>query len=106
MKKRIGSKLYDTDSAELITEAGVGTVYRKRTRGREWFLVIGKIIEPLTDDEARAIIGETAYRERQPDPESWMIRVDRETHERIADEASKTGRSMTEIVRRLSETLV
>ena len=106
MKKRIGSREYDTDSAELISETGVGTVYRKRTRGREWFLLIGDKIEPLTDDEARAIIGETVYRERQPDPDAWMIRVDRETHERIADEASKTGRSMTEIVRRLSETLV
>ena len=99
MKKRIGSREYDTESAELIAEAGVGTVYRKRTRGREWFLVIGDRIEPLTDDEARSIIGETVYRERQPDPESWFVRVDKETHDRLSAESKRRGVPISVLVK-------
>ena len=56
MKKRIGSKLYDTETSELVAETGLGKLYQKRTRAREWFLLIDGRIEPLTDQEAAALI--------------------------------------------------
>ena len=106
MKKRIGSKIYDTSTSELITETVFGMLYRKRTREREWFLVSDAHILPMEDAEARAMLGETAYREREPDTSSIMIRVDRETHAIIAEKAKKDGVSITEEMRRIMKNML
>ena len=100
MKKRIGTKLYDTDTSERIADVGVGILYRKQTRGREWFLEIGDNIESLTEPEARALLGDTVRIER-PQSDAVMVRVDRETHNVIAQKAKMLGISMTEAIRRI-----
>ena len=106
MKKRIGTKLYDTESAELIAGTIFGDVYRKRTRDREWFVVNGGHIIPMPDAEARSMLGENAYTEKEPDTNSIMVRVDRETHARIAAEAKARGIPIGEVIRRMAENLV
>lgn len=106
MKKRIGSKLYDTETSELVAETGLGKLYQKRTRAREWFLLIDNRIEPLTDQEAAALIGEPAYAQRLPDPQDWMIRVDQETHRRISAAADQRGVSMAELLREIARDMV
>ena len=105
MKKRIGSKLYDTDTAELINESIFGKIYRKRTRGREWFMVYNdpEKIEPLKDAEAHAMLGENTYHEKTPDYNYTYIRVDRDSHAIISKLASRENVSITEEVRRIVE---
>lgn len=105
MKKRIGSKLYDTETSEKVADVGVGILYRKRTRKREWFLLIGNIIEPVDDKQARALLGEDVRFEKKPDTDSIMIRVDRETHNRIAKRAEKEKLSITKFMRKWSDAL-
>ena len=105
MKKRIGSKIYDTDSSELIADVGVGILYRKRTRKREWFLLIGDHIEPVDDKQARALLGEDARFERKLDTDSIMIRVDRTTHNKIAERAEQENLSITKFMKKWAETL-
>ena len=106
MKKRIGTKLYDTVTAELIADVGMGLLYRKRTRNREWFLVVDGIILPMTDVEARAALGESSYRENQPpEPTAYMLRVDKETREIINAKADEANMSVTKFMRKIAEEL-
>lgn len=105
MKKRIGTKLYDTETSEKVADVGVGILYRKRTRKREMFLLIGDAIEPLDDKQARALLGEDVRVEKNPDTDSVMIRVDRATHNRIADRAEKEGLPISKFVKKWAETL-
>ena len=104
MKKRIGSKLYDTEKSELICRMEEGSVYRKRTREREWFLVSGDSIEPLEDAEARAMTG--TCEDPEPESKDIMVRVDRKTHAVIAAEAKRQGCSISEMIRKMSENMV
>jgi len=107
MKKRIGSKLYDTETSELIADVGGSDLYRKRTREREWFLVMGGgHIEPLDDAQARALLGESSYIEKPPESKRIMIGVDRQTHAKIAKMAKRDKMSITEEVRWMVERLV
>ena len=58
MKKRIGTKLYDTDRSEFICESGMGKIYRKRTGLGEYFAYNedrDKVI-PLEYDLAKEIV--------------------------------------------------
>ena len=98
MKKRIGSKLYDTEKSEAVFVSPLGTLYRKRTRAREWFLCDEKyIFTPLTNEDAERLIGELP--DNVPESATIMVRVDRETHNIIAEEAKRRGVSMTEALR-------
>ena len=106
MKKRIGTKIYDTETSEAVFASPLGMLYRKRTRAREWFLQNGEHIVPMTDREARAMLGESVYREREPDTNSIMVRVDRETHAIIAEKAKKDGVSITEEMRRIMKNML
>ena len=106
MKKRIGPRLYDTDTSEMVADVGVGIMYRKKTRDREWFLLAGEHILPMTESEARAALGESSYIEKSPEPTMYHIRVDRETHERITSAARKEGISMAEVVRKMAENML
>ena len=104
MKKRIGSKLYDTDTAELVSDSPFGKLYRKRTRDREWFfLPNGGSIQPLTDLEAMAMLGEPSeYSPGKPEPQEYRIRIDRNTYDRIAAAAEEKDISMAAIFRSLA----
>lgn len=60
MKKRIGTKLYDTDKSEFICDSTMGKIYRKRTGLGEYFAhneSRDKII-PLEYDSAKEIVKE------------------------------------------------
>lgn len=105
MKKRIGTKLYDTDSSELVADVGVGILYRKKTREREWFLQIGQYIEPVEDERARALFGENVYHEKPPESKRIMIGVDRQTHAKIARAAKKEDLPISEFVKKMAENL-
>ena len=105
MKKRIGTKLYDTNTSEMIAGVGIGILYRKRTRKREWFLLIGDNIEPLDDKQARALLGEDVRVERNQDSDSVMIRVDRATHNVIAKRAEKEGLSINKYLCKIMDTI-
>lgn len=101
MKKRIGSKLFDTESSEFVADVGVGNLYRKQTRERGWFLVAGNDIEPLEEPQARALLGEHRYIEKPVDEKRIMIAVDRKTHAVIHDLAKKDCISMPDAVRNI-----
>lgn len=83
MRKRIGTKLYDTETSEFIANVGLGDIYRKRTRAREWFFVTSGTIEPVSERQARALLGENVYIEKPVDLSRIMIAIHRDTHEKI-----------------------
>ena len=105
MKKRIGTKLYDTDTSEMVSDVGVGILYRKRTRKREWFLLIGDFIEPVDDRQAKALLGDDVRIEKKPDTDSIMIRVDRATHEKITNKAERAGLPISKFMRKIADEL-
>lgn len=105
MKKRIGSKLYDTETSEHISWTEIGDLFRKKTREREWFLVCGEDILPLKDKEARALLGENVYHEKPPKSVRIMIGVDRVTHEKIARAAKKKDMAISEFMREWAKEL-
>ena len=105
MKKRIGSKLYDTDSSELVADVGVGILYRKKTREREWFLQVGNYIEPVDDEQAKELLGNNVYHEKPPESKRIMIGVDRQTHAKIARAAKKEGLPISEFMKKIAEEL-
>lgn len=104
MKKRIGTREYDTDTSELISDVGVGVLYRKRTRGREWFLVKGDRIEPIEEPQALDLLGGSARQENLP--RRVTISIDRETHAIIDAAAKAHGITIAEEVRRLARHVV
>ena len=110
MKKRIGTKVYDTETAEAVCTIDGGQLYRKRTRDREWFAVMDNgTVRPLdVYDPYDMLLMETGHVPADPEPEtaSTMSRVDRETHARIAAAAKRNGVSITEMVRRLAESVI
>ena len=105
MKKRIGTKLYNTETSEKIADVGAGILFRKKTRERLWFLQVGDQIEPLDDPQARALLGETSYHEKLPDSKRIMIAVDRQTHYKIATAAKKEGLPISEFVKKMADNL-
>ena len=109
MKTRIGSRNYNTDTAELIGPVCGGDLYRKRTRNHEYFLVTEsencRLITPLEDKAALSLLGKDAGTLHTPEPIEGRVRVDLDTHARIAAAAKREGVSMSEIVRRLAQSL-
>lgn len=105
MRKRLGTKLYDTDTSELMADTVFGQLYRKKTREREWFLVSENVLEPMTEAEAKAMLGESYRPVKEPDTHWIMIRVDRETHKKIATEAKKRGVSIAQLMKTIVEKL-
>ena len=111
MKKRIGSKLYDTDTAELVCSIDGGQLYRKRTRDREWFAVFDDgSIRPLdVYNPLDMLLMETGHLPSSAifdEPETnTTIWVDRETHRKISKLAKADRISITEEVRRVFSSL-
>ena len=108
MKKRIGSKLYDTETSELICTVKGDRLYRKSTRNREWFLLTaeGKI-RPLNEVEDQNIIevGEAAIG-NESKPAKTTIWVDRDTHSKLSAFAKEWRCSISDVVRKLVQHLV
>ena len=103
MKKRIGSKIYDTNTAEYLCEIDGGKLYQKRTRDREYFAVFDDgTIRPLdVYDPLDMILMETGKIPPKQESDHVMVRVDRETHDVIASEAKRNEISMTEAIRKI-----
>ena len=94
MKKRIGTRIYDTETADLIHEAGGVRVYRKQTRGRECFAEIGGELHPLTEAEASQYC-------RPAEPKTYFVRLDHDSHAKLAEIAKSEHCTMSEAVKRL-----
>ncbi len=111
MKKRIGSRIYDTDTAEYIAAIDGGQLYRKRTRDREWFAVMEDgTIRPLDPyNPMDMLLMETGHLPaealEEPEPQEFRVRIDQDTYNRIAAASKKRSCSMAEVVRQLSQTL-
>lgn len=111
MKKRIGSKIYDTESAEYIAAIDGGQLYRKRTRDREWFAVMEDgTIRPLdVYNPLDVLLMETGHLPaealEEPEPQEYRVRIDQDTYNRIAAASKKRSCSMAEVVRQLAADL-
>lgn len=103
MKKRIGSRIYDTNTAERICSIEGGSLYQKRTRNREWFAVYDDgTIRPLDPyDPSDQYLMETGKPAAlQPEPAEYRIKLDADTWHTIKDTALRTNTTMAEVVRR------
>ena len=94
MKKRIGTRIYDTETADLIHEAGGVRVYRKQTRGRECFAEIGGELHPLTETEASQYC-------RPAEPKTYFVRLDHDSHAKLAEIAKSEHCTMSEAARKI-----
>lgn len=103
MKKRIGTRNYDTEKSELICEVDGGQLYRKRSSEKEWFAVFGDVIRPLNENNARdkELIKIGMKYIDISEPERTTIWVDRETHKKVSDVAKEWGCSLGEVIKRL-----
>lgn len=106
MKKRLGSKIYDTDTAELVCPIDGGQLYRKRTRDREWFAVFEDgTIRPLdVYNPADVLLMETGHLPDDafddPDPTGKNVRLDPETWSILTAASKAEGIPVTGLVRR------
>lgn len=105
MRKRIGSRIYDTESSELVCSIEGGQLYQKRSRGREWFAVMDDgTVRPLdVYDPLDRLLMETGKLPEdltKPEPAEYRVRVDPETYEIISKAAESEGVPMSQIVRR------
>lgn len=108
MRKRIGTKIYDTETSELISKTRNREFYRKKTRDREWFMVLnGKRIVPITEEQAKAHLGKDVVERQREYPEgaTIMLRVDIPTHHKIERLARKEKLSITKFMRKLADSL-
>lgn len=109
MKKRIGTRDYDTDKSELICDIEGGKLYRKCSRGREWFAVFDNYaIRPLNEDNSRdkELIKIGMQYVNESIPEKTTIWVDRETHSKLAYTAKRKGISISELVKNIVESVI
>ena len=110
MKKRIGSKLYDTESSELVCRIDGGQLYRKRSREREWFAVYddGRV-RPLDvsrpQDVALMETGNLPADAFDYEPHGVMVRVDPATLAFLKQKAAERGISVSALVRKLARNL-
>ena len=108
MRKRIGTKIYDTETSELISKTPFREFYRKKTRDREWFMVLnGKRIVPITEEQAKAHLGEEVVERQREYPEdaTIMLRVDIPTHHKIERLARKEKMPIIKFMRKLADSL-
>ena len=99
MKKRVGTKLYDTDSSEFLGGTEWGELYRKRTRNGGLFVVTSKgVIIPVSPEKAK----EWMDIDVEPTGSSgYLVRVDKETHAKLRMTAEKRGTAISKIVKEL-----
>lgn len=104
MKKRIGSRIYDTQKSERIEKTAFGDIYKKRTG--EYFLAYDDYIMPLEVAEAKAMLGEDVRYKKEPEIDRTTLWVDRETRDRIANAAKKENLSVTDFLHNLAEKML
>ena len=83
MKKRVGSKLYDTETSEFIKDTVFGKLYRKKTRSREFFMVYNDgNCAVMPDEEAQYWVDEPIS-PKATGSSGYMVRIDKDVHEKI-----------------------
>lgn len=113
MKKRIGSKLYDTDRGELILKDPItGQDLYKQPKKRSFYLFDGGTIEPLTFDQAAEIIRSKGdpdllqYLEVKPDARGCTkISVTVRHYNKLQTFASRRGQSIKSIIESFIDSL-
>ena len=114
MKKRIGSKLYDTDRGELILQNPItGQDLYKQPKKRSFYLFDGGTIEPLTFDQAAEIIHSKGdpelyrYLEVKPSPRGCVsvASVSLDHFRKLERYAKSNGVSMKSVIESLIDTL-
>ena len=109
MKKRIGSKLYDTDKAEcILPEANL----YKQPKNRTFFTFDGTIITPITFEQAEEIIrgaGSDLYNKIFPHKADakgmGRIAVDIEYIEKLAAYSRRVGIPQKKIIEEFIDSL-
>ena len=102
MKKRIGSKLYDTDTTPHIAVNNNGDVlYQKQTREREVFIVRGDEIIPLTLAEAFDLFPGAVIAAQPTGTSGYQVRVDKDTHAKLREMADERKTTISNIVKEL-----
>ena len=104
MKKRIGSKLYDTDKSKFICESAYGKVYRKITGEGGYFAYDEEksTIIPLEYETARDIVKENAPQEvfdelfslRGKDTTKKMVAMSMSDHDKMRLRRASAKRKM------------
>ena len=113
MKKRIGSKLYDTDRGELILQDPItGQDLYKQPKKRSFYLFDGGSIEPLTFDQAAEIIRSKGdpelyrYLEVKPDARGCTkISVTVRHYNKLQAFASRQGLSVKSLIESFIDSL-
>lgn len=110
MKKRIGTKLYDTDKSEFICESSLGKILKKRTGLGEFFAYneADGVIIPLEYDAARDIIKNNAsddiynahfsIRGKDDTKKMWAFSITDTDKARIRRQSAKRKMSMSEYI--------
>lgn len=105
VKKRIGSKLYDTNTSECLCTIDGGILFQKRTRDREYFAVMDDgTIRPLDVYNPMDMLlmetGKLPVDLMKAEPKEYRVRLDAETYDLVSEAAESEGVSMAQIVRR------
>ena len=105
IKKRIGSKLYDTNTSECLCTIDGGILFQKRTRDREYFAVMDDgTIRPLDVYNPMDMLlmetGKLPADLTKAEPKEYRVRLDAETYDLVSEAAESEGVSMSQIVRR------
>lgn len=102
MKKRIGTKIYDTEKSTAVMEIGQETLYKKRTS--EEFFLYGEErgFTPLEESAVIGLIGNERYKElTRKKGDEWgaaTIAVNVSDVERLKEYARNEGRSVKSLV--------
>lgn len=105
MRKRISTKLYDTDTADIICHKEGVFLYQKRARERGLFIVDGDEITPITKDQAMEMFPGAEISPRSIGSSGYRICVDKETYNKLLKTAQRRNTTMSNIVAMLVEDL-
>ena len=111
MKKRIGSKLYDTETSERICHIDGGWLYRKKTRGREWWaafddgtfrpLDISKPADMALMASCHLEMINTDITGTPTGSSGYVVHIDKETHEKLTVMSKEQGIPISQIVKKI-----
>ena len=109
MKKRIGSRIYDSEKSEKICDIEGGSLYRKRSHGKEWFIIFENgAIRPLYDSNSKdkELIDVGLQYVDKSKTSRTTIWVDRETYDLLASYADRNNMSITQAVKNIVESVI
>ena len=110
MKKRIGTKLYDTDKSELICDSSYGKIYRKKTGLGEFFAYDEdkNTIIPFEYDVAKDLVKQNAIddaydriftlRNKDNEKKVWAFSISDADKLKIRRQSAKRKMSMSEYI--------